>query len=329
MSVVTARPRAALWLVLLLLFAPAAGAVDLQAHRGGRGLMPENTLPAFAHALELGVDTLELDTAVTRDDAVVVTHDLRLNPNLVRDADGRHVESPGAAVRSMTLAELQRLDVGRLRPGSRYAAQFPDQRAVDGTRIPTLAQVFALLRERRDGLVRFNIETKLTPLEPALAPEPEAFVRALLAVIDAHGMRDRVSLQSFDWRTLRAAQRLAPQIPTVCLTARQSWLDNAGDPRWTAGLAIADHGGSVPRLVKAAGCTTWSPYFGDLDEAALAEARALGLKVVVWTVNEPPAIERMLAMGVDGLISDRPDRVRAAMAAAGLPLPPAARTRAR
>lgn len=312
-----ARPLPSLCGLLLAVAAAAAGALDLQAHRGGRGLRPENTLAAFDHALTLGVDTLELDTVLTRDDQVVVMHDPRLNPNIVRDADGRWIEPPGAAVRSLTLAELQRLDVGRLRPGSRYAGQFPDQRSVDGERIPTLAQVFALVQRRGDARVRFNIETKISPLEPELAPAPEAFVPALLGVIDAAGMRNRVTLQSFDWRTLQVARRLAPEVPTVCLSARQSWLDNIGDPRWTAGLALAEHGGSVPRLVKAAGCAVWSPYFGDLDAVALAEAHRLGLGVVVWTVNDEAAIDRMLGLGVDGIISDRPDRVRALLQARG------------
>lgn len=315
-----ARPR--LLLCALLSIAPLAAAVELQAHRGGRGLMPENTLAAFAHALDLGVDVLELDTVLTRDDQVVVMHDPRLHPDLVRGADGRWVDAPGTPVRTLTLAELQRLDVGRLRPGSRVAAQHPDQRPVDGARIPTLAALFAFVRERGDERVRFNVETKLSPLEPGLAPPPEDFVRALLEVIDAHGMRGRVTLQSFDWRTLRVAQRLAPALPTACLSARQSWLDNLADARWTAGLALAGHG-SVPRLVKAAGCTVWSPYFGDLDAASLAEAHALGLRVVAWTVNDAATIARLIALGADGLISDRPDRVRAALAARGLPLPPA------
>jgi glycerophosphoryl diester phosphodiesterase len=298
-----------------------AGAVDLQAHRGGRGLMPENTLAAFGHALSIGVDTLELDTVLTRDDQVVVSHDARLNPNLARDADGHWVDPPGAAIRSLTLAQLRRHDVGRLKPGTRYAAGQPEQRPVDGERIPTLAEVFDLVKRRGDTRVRFNIETKSSPQEPDLTPAPEPFVRALLEVIDAHGLRDRVTLQSFDWRTLKVAQRLAPSVPTVCLSSQQSWGNNVADARWTAGLSLGELA-SVPRLVKAAGCTVWSPYFGDLSADTLAEAHALGLKVVSWTVNDPATIERQLALGVDGIISDRPDRVRRVLAARGLPLPP-------
>lgn len=295
---------------LVVLWLPAvAGAFDLQGHRGARGLAPENTLAAFDRALALGVHTLELDTVVTRDDQVVVAHDPTLNPNLARDDSGRFIDAPGAPIRSLTLAELRRFDVGRLRLGTRYAQAHPDQRPADGQRIPTLAEVFALVRERRAD-VRFNIETKITAQQPELAPGPEAFVRLLLAEIERAGMGERVSLQSFDWRTLEAAQRLAPAIPTVYLSAQQSWLDNV--PAGTV---------SVPALVKRAGGAVWSPFFGDLTPERLKEAHGLGLKVIVWTVNAEGDIERMLDWGVDGIISDRPDRVRDALARRGLPLP--------
>lgn len=321
------RPSALLLAALLAAFVTApAAAFDLQGHRGARGLAPENTLAAFDTALSLGVDTLELDTVLTRDGTVVISHDATLNVNLTRDAAGRWIDAPGAAIRTLTLAELQRHDVGRIKPGTRYAETYPEQRGLDGERIPTLAQLFERVAQRGDKRVRFNIETKLSPLAPELTPAPEDFARAVLAVVDAHAMRSRVTLQSFDWRSLKAARRLAPDVPTACLSAQQRWLDNIADPRWTDGATLAE-AGSLPKLVKAAGCSTWSPYFGDLNEASLAEARGLGLKVVVWTVNDAAAIERMLALGVDGIISDRPDRVRSAMAARGMALPPAAPTK--
>ena len=317
-------PRSQRWRRLALstvcLLAQGAIAFDLQGHRGARGLVPENTLAAFATAAAIGVDTLELDTVLTGDGVVVVSHEPRLNPNLARDASGRWVDPPGPAIRQLTLAELQAYDVGRLRPDSRYGQGFPQQRPVDGERIPQLAAVFEQARRNGDLAIRFNIETKLSPLEPDLAPAPEAFVRSVLAVVDEHGLRGRVTLQSFDWRTLAVAQRLAPDVPTVCLSSQQPWGDNVADPRWTAGLSLATHG-SVPRLVKVAGCAFWSPYFGDLSAALLAEAHALKLPVIVWTINEPAQIEQMLDLGVDGIISDRPDRVREAMARRGMTLP--------
>ena len=299
---------------------PARPGFDLQGHRGARGLAPENTLAAFEAALALGVTTLELDTVMTRDNVVVISHDATLNPNFTRSADGAFIETPGPAIRGLTLAELKAFDVGRLRAGTRYAQGQPDQRAVDGERIPTLAELFELVQRRGADSVFFNIETKSSPLRPELTPEPERFVRAILAEAQRHRMTNRITLQSFDWRTLAAAQRAAPEVITVYLSSQQSWGNNVADARWTGGPTLAESG-SVPRMVKAAGGTIWSPYFGDLDEAKLREARQLGLQVVVWTVNEPADITRMLELGVDGIISDRPDRVRSSMAARGMALP--------
>jgi glycerophosphoryl diester phosphodiesterase len=295
---------------------------DLQGHRGARGLAPENTLVAFEKALAVGVTTLELDTNVTKDGVVVITHDPTLNPAITRDAEGRWIASPGPAINSLTLAELQRYDVGRLKPDSAYARNFPEQQPADGTRIPTLAELFERVKAIGDRRVRFNIETKLSPTSPETAPAPEAFAKAVLDVIRAHGMSRRVTLQSFDWRTLQSMNRIAPEIPTVCLTVQQERLNNVAGGLWTAGLRLEDHHRSVPRLVKAAGCRVWSPFFRDVTTLDVYQAKALGLTTVVWTVNEPTHIEVMLEIGVDGIISDRPDLVRTLMQAGGLRLPP-------
>jgi glycerophosphoryl diester phosphodiesterase len=296
-------------------------AFDLQGHRGARGLAPENTLAGFATALRIGVDTLELDLTITRDGVVVISHDPRLNPDLTRDAAGRWIPAPGPAINTLTLAELQRYDVGRLLPGTGYARRHPQQVPADGERVPTLAALFARVTAAGADHVRFNLEIKQSPLEPDLTPPPEAFAKAVLAVVHEHGMASRVSIQGFDWRSLQAVRALAPGIPLVALTVRQGFLDNLGDPRWTGGLTLADHGGSVPRLVRALGATTWSPYHLELDAVSLAEARSLGLKVIPWTVNEPAQIESLLELGVDGLITDHPERVREAMVQRRMPLP--------
>ena len=310
-------------LAVLLAFAGCGNTIafDLQGHRGARGVAPENTLAAFRQALATGVTTLELDVGMTRDGHLVVMHDQRLNPDLTRDDGGGWIAAPGPAVNSLTLAELQRHDVGRLRPGTRYAQTFPDQQPVDAERVPTHDALFEMVRATGHAQVRFNVETKISPLTPELAPAPEDFARRLLDVVQRHRMDERVTVQSFDWRTLRAVQRLAPALPIAALTARLPSIDNLSDGRWTAGLRLQDHGGSVPRLVQALGALTWSPFHGELTEALLAEAHALGLKVVPWTVNDPAQIDRLMAWGVDGLISDHPARVRAAMARRGLALP--------
>jgi glycerophosphoryl diester phosphodiesterase len=313
---------AALPLALAAVSTPAA-AFDLQGHRGARGLAPENTLAGFRAALAVGVTTLELDTGVTKDGVVVIAHDPQLNPVLTRDAQGAWIGAPGPALRQLTLAELQRHDVGRLKPDTPYSNAFATQRPADGERVPTLAALFEQVARWGGREVRFNVETKLTPDAPALAPDPETFARAVIDVVRAHGVESRTTLQSFDWRTLKAARTLAPSIGIVALTVQSEGFDNLRDGRWTAGLQLAEYGGSVPRLVQALGATTWSPNFNNLTEPLLREAQALKLKVVPWTVNDPAAIDRLLQWGVDGLISDYPDRVRAAMQRRGMALPPA------
>lgn len=299
----------------------SALAFDLQGHRGARGLAPENTLPAFERALEIGVSTLELDIGVTADGVVVIAHDPHLNPAITRDAGGQWLAAgKGPLINSLTLAQLQAYDVGRINPETPYAKTFDAQQARDGTRVPTLASLFDRVKALGAHEVRFNIETKVNPGQPNDTVSADAMTRALLKVIQDAGMTERVAIQSFDWRTLQLVQKIAPAIRTVYLTVQTANNDNVRDGTWTAGLKIADHG-SVPRLVKAAGGAVWSPNGGALTEALVKEAQALGLRVIPWTINNPADMERLIAWGVDGIITDYPDRLRSVMQARALPLP--------
>jgi len=315
-------------IALLLAAAGPALAFDLQGHRGARGLYPENTLRGFAAALAAGVSTLELDVGLTRDDVVVVVHDRRLNSDLARGPDGAYVAAPGPAIADLTLAELKRYDVGTIRPGSAYARSFPEQRAVPGTPIPTLAEVAALVRRSGNAEIRFNIEIKLSPLAPNETARPEVFVAAVVDAIRREGIAERSTIQSFDWRALRIARWIAPEIPRAYLTIAQGGGDTIqigrpGPSPWTDGNDIDAHDGSVPKLVEVAGGRLWSPFFRDLTPIAFTEAKAYGLEVIPWTVNDPADMARLIAMGVDGIITDYPDRLRRVLDEMGLPLPPA------
>lgn len=318
-----------LLIVLVLYLSSSPGwAFDLQGHRGARGLAPENTLPAFAQALTLGVDTLELDVGVTKDGVVVISHNRVLDPAITKSPDGAWLTEPGPPLRSLSAAELRRYDVGAINPQTDYARQFPGQKTAPGTPIPTFAELAALVRKAGNQTVRFNVETKLSPAAPDETPDPESFAASLVAALRESGATLRATIQSFDWRTLKIVQRIAPEIATVCLTLERGRDDNiqrggAGPSPWTAGLDVDDYGGSVPRLVKAAGCAAWSPFFRDLTDAALIEARSLGLRIVAWTVNDPADMAALLDRGVDGLITDYPDRLREVMAARGMSLPAA------
>jgi glycerophosphoryl diester phosphodiesterase len=297
---------------------------DIEAHRGGRALRPENTLQSFANALTIGVDTLELDMGVTKDGFVIVSHDRHLSPDIARDAGGNYVPPPGIPFVKLTLKEVQSYDVGQIRPGSDYAKGFPDQTPIPGTRIPTLSQVFDLVRRSGNPNVRLNIETKLSPDEPEDAPDPERFVAVVMELLRKESFTDRVTIQSFDWRTLQLVQKQAPAIPTAYLTMQSGVFSNVSlnkPSHWTAGFDPMRYGFSLPRAIKAAGGAIWSPFYRDLTPALVQEAHGLGLKVLPWTVNDPKTMAELIDMSVDGIISDRPDLLRQVAGEKGIALP--------
>ncbi len=335
------------WLAITLVFAAVAVATllfpperttsgpalqvgfDLQGHRGARGLAPENTLPGFEAALAIGVTTLEMDAGMTRDGVLVVHHDRRLNPDRTRGPGGAWLDGarPAPALLALDAAALAAYDVGRPRPEGKSAERFPEQEGLDSVAIPTLEAVLARAEALSAGAMRYNIETKISPAEPETSPDPEAFAAALVALLRGNGLAGRASVQSFDWRSLRAVQAQAPEIATVYLTAERDWLDNLrrgeeGASPWTAGLDVDRYEASAPRLIAEAGGAVWSPYYRDLREAELREARRLGLRVVVWTVNDLDDMASLIDLGVDGIITDYPDRLRAVMEAKGMALPP-------
>jgi glycerophosphoryl diester phosphodiesterase len=186
--------------------------------------------------------------------------------------------------------------------------------------------VFALVERSGNRTVRFNIETKTHPAPPEQTVSALAFARALAAVIQEAGMTSRVTVQSFDWRTLRLLGALAPEIALVALSDQQPDEDTVeigkpGPSSWLGELDVDDHGGSVPKLVQALGAKTWSPHAMDLTPALVIEAHSLGLNVVPWTVNDPQDMARVVTLGIDGLITDYPDRLRVVLEAKGIPVP--------
>src|SRR5580704_13939163 len=201
--------------------------IELHGHRGARGLFPENTLAGFAGALAVGVDALELDVAVTADQVVVVTHDPRLNPDITRTTDGTWLAQAGPMIRTLRAEDLRSYDVGRIRPGCRYAALYLGQKPYDGATIPTLADAL-----RIDPRANFNIELKTFPLQPSLALDGAAMADAVIAVADSEGATGRISVQSFDWRGPRRLRRARPDV-------RLSWLTSsailAGARIWWGG----------------------------------------------------------------------------------------------
>jgi glycerophosphoryl diester phosphodiesterase len=287
---------------------------ELQGHRGARGLFPENTIDGFVAAEALGVDSIELDIAVTADGIPVVAHDPLLHHDITRDAGGAWLVVPGPPILHLTLAQLRTYDVGRLRPGSAYAAKYPRQSPQDGAGIPTLAEVFAATS------VTIDAELKTLPDRPELTIPPADMAELVVAAADAAGARGRLAIRSFDWRGLHHLKHAQPDIPLAWLTSPETTMRA---PLWWAGPTPADFNGSVPAAVAAAAgspprAPTWAPAYARLSQAAIADAHARGLRVVPWTVNDPADMARLIGWGVEGLCTDVPDHARAVMREAGL-----------
>jgi glycerophosphoryl diester phosphodiesterase len=290
--------------------------VEIEGHRGARGLSPENTLASFAQALSAGVDTIELDVGITRDGVVAVMHDRWLNPDLAREASGRWLDDTGPLVHELSYEQLLGYDVGRLNPARDYARRFPDQQPADGQRVPTLAQVVDLVRHSDNDDLWFDVELKLSPLYPEQTLPPAAFAERVVTEIYRCGIAERTRLRSFYWQVLQRTQAIAPTLPSDFLTCENpALLDTVGraDPGvspWTAPFDVAAYGGSLPRMVRATGGRIWSPYYADIDRAQVEEAHALGLMVFAWTVNDPDDMRRLIEWSLDGIITDYPDRLR-------------------
>ena len=200
--------------------------------------------------------------------------------------------------------------------GTSYADAFPHQIACDGARIPTLAELFATCEQAGAKVgrpPRYNLEIKSDPRRPVLTPAPDLLADLVVSQVRASQLATRIEIQSFDWRVVVAAKKLAPDITTGCLTMRSPDSDtidgtSAHPSPWLAGLVPEQHGGSIPRMIESTGARRWSPWYRNLTADDLAEAHALGLRVVPWTVNEAADMEHLVAMGIDGLITDYPDR---------------------
>jgi glycerophosphoryl diester phosphodiesterase len=255
----------------------------VHGHRGARARRPENTIPAFRYAIEQGVDFLELDVAVTKDNVPVVSHDPHLNPVICSGP------KPGTAIHDLTLTELGRYDCGAKRN-----PLFADQVPVPGTHVPTLDEVFGLAR---GNTVKFNVETKIFADHPELTPGPEEFTKLILDLVRKHGIERRVILQSFDPRTLHVMKTLDPSIPRVALfETERDWMEVARE--FDANIL--------------------SPDYHLITPAKVAQAHSAGLQVVPWTVDKPEDWGRVADAGVDAIITDDPATLIAWLKAKGL-----------
>ncbi len=277
---------------------------DLVAHQGGPGdISTGESLDAFAHALEVGVSTLEFDIVITKDRQPVAWHDLTIDAGKCADTGPAFADDPqypyvGKLVHELTLAEIHTLDCGNP--------------------IATLPEVFALT-DRYHADVRYDIETKINAEQPSTSASPEEFVDVILAAVSSAGKVDRVEIQSFDWRTLPLVRQAQPSIPVVALWNETTWRP---DSPWLAGINPAVIGDPIVGAMMV-GASILSPEYSLVDSVLVDRAHALGLEVIPWTINDADTMRVQIAAGVDGIITDHPVILRSVLAELGMPLPPA------
>ena len=268
------RAKLACFLAALCTVLPAQPPrILVHGHRGARARRPENTLPAFEYAISQGVDALEMDMAVTKDNVIVISHDPILRPPVCTGPEDH------AVIHTLTLAQVRQWDCGAVRNPA-----FATQQPVPGTRVPTLDDVFRLATR---GTFDYNIETKSFPDHPEYTPPPDEFARMVLAKIREYHIERRIILQSFDFRTLVAMRKLAPEIRLSALTE--------SDPRDFTAIAK-----------DAANAEIVSPNFRLVTPEKVAAAHAAGIQVVPWTANTPADWQRLIDAHVDAIISDDP-----------------------
>lgn len=309
---------------------------DVQAHRGGLGLRSESTLSSFGNGLRVGVSTLELDIQITEDGQAVVTHDRQVSGSKCLDTAPAGPGDPefpyvGRFVRNLTLAQVRTLDCGSLR-----LSGFPEQELSPGSRMPLLREVLALVKRYRADGVRLNIETKVEAGAPHETAPREQFVQVVARELRTAGFLNRVTIQSFDWGALMRMRQVEPRLPLVALT-NVDFLQTGqpGASPWLGGIDIDDFGGDPIAAIGSFGADAFSPVHGfpqggkvtDPDyrpyvtRELVDHAHRNGISVVPWTVDDPATMRKLIGDGVDGIITDYPDRLREVAGARGFRLP--------
>ncbi|MGL4306802.1 MAG: glycerophosphodiester phosphodiesterase [Mycobacteriaceae bacterium] len=307
--------------------------IDLQAHRGGRGMTIEESLPGFAKALELGVSTLELDIVLTKDNVPLIWHDPIIldtkctDTKPITDGDSQY-PYVGKIVHDLTNAQIQMLDCG-----SKTLENFPEQQAIPGNKVATLPQLFELVQSYHAD-IRFNIETKIEAEKPEQSASPQEFVNVILNAIRSANVLNKVSIQSFDWRTFALVKKAEPSIPLVALYDETTFTPGS---LWLGGINFDTYHNDPIGAAVALGANVISPGYSNpygakvgepgfaliADREYVQKAHHAGIKVIPWTINDKATIAAQIDTGVDGVITDYPDRMREVLKEKSLTLPTA------
>ncbi len=261
--------------------------IDIQGHRGCRGLLPENSLPAFEKAIDLGVHTLELDIAISKDNQVVVSHEPYMNPVICHTPNGKEIsDSLGMSYNlyKMNYDEIKHFDCG-----SKFHPIYPNQENIK-TYKPLLSEVFQLVKSK-DSDVKFNIEIKSEPdYYDVYTPQPDVYVKLVLDEIEKYRMFNRVNLQSFDLAILEEIKKQSPKMRVALLVDEDEGISTK-----------LNQMSYKPEII--------SPYYKLIFGQLVEEYQAQGFEIIPWTVNKKQDMEQMISWQVDGIITDYPNRL--------------------
>ena len=295
-------------------FRSKPGFRSIIGHRGARGLMPENTIQGFEYILDNDVLAIEFDVLLTKDEVPVITHDFYLSKAITRNAEGDWLSEDGPRISDLTVSELQMFDIGGVDKRSLYGSLYPEQAFLSGIRIPKLSDLLDLVCLPKGQDLFMLLEIKSEPSIPK-----SKIIENIVLEIEKRSLSNRAVLHSFDWNLLEECGRLAPEMPRSYLSQLpESSNDPFDKPSEEISPDFSSLNGSIPEAIQAAGGHLWCPYFKDVTAELVGEAHRLGLPVCTWTVNEIEDFENLLDMGVDGIITDYPDRAKNVFRSRGL-----------
>ncbi len=294
---------------------------DIEFHRGGRDARPENTLYAYQYALENGASTIECDMQLTADGELVMSHNSALNPDITIDLDGNRIKENTYYINDMTLNDIKNVNVGNMDKSSEYYEMHGKSQVEKDATIPSLKELFQLVKDSGDEAVKISVEAKTYP-DQALgviyekSADKDKLLERFISLVKEFGFEKRVILQSFDWDVLVRMERKEPTIETIALYSEQPswgtpdattlWLDKKETSPWLAGINIHDYNDNPVKATHSIGIDHISPYWEEVTVELVNEAHSYGMKVIHWTVNNATDMKKLYDMGVDGMITDRP-----------------------
>ena len=284
--------------------------IRIVGHRGARGLVPENTMVGFRSAISMGIQLIEFDVVLCADGFPVITHNHTIHAPTFKTSNGNFIEHE-QKVLDLTWQQLQKFEVGHLDSSTEYAKRFPDQMQFDGIKVPQLDELLNYVKNPVHDPIYLMLEIKSDPDYLNDESFRNKLVSEVVRQVRDYRLTEQTLLHSFDWQVLEECRSLAPEFPTSFLTqTSQDPADVGEDSSLIVGPNLKEFGNKIPDMVKQRGGSLWCPNFKDVTPDNLARARSLDLVIAVWTVNSLCEIDRMIAIGVDAIVTDYPGRVQ-------------------